>query len=1435
MKLLSIMDRAGLALYRFAAVMALAAGLLVATTAPAATSTLTYQLGAGGSGTLFTGGAFKIWIAKGSLPAGSILRSVCVNAKLDSSDCGNWANDLAVMIDPTPQTPGGDALLAIGNGDILSPNVNLTWANGFNVAGTPLSDTKSAPTNFPATIDLHNAAVLLCNTIGGPLTGGTWSGSLTITYDSPDIAFINTFGLNGYPALISGTAITWSLPLGTTLANLAPTFTLSSGTCNKASGSTQNFTNPQTYTVTDGSVVNVYSVTVVLVPPVALIQVNLDTATRSGLTGPASSSGATWNQVLGPLAAAGLLDASAATTSVGFSCDAGNLNTWGAPALKMLTGGAYQSQWNSPASLVISGLPPGKHPALYLASFYPNELGGKSLFSTTNQTTTAGTQIADNGGLNGNATTWVRGVNYVRFDDLVADSSNKITITMVGDSGTDEKRAYLSGFQLVYDGPLAPLNLSAAPIKSQVGLTWSAWSGANGYRVKRSLTSGGPYTTLATVTGTSYTDRAVANDTTYYYVVSATQTLGESANSTEVSAVPAASSAKDILTFGPGALVVGTDIFWTIPLETAVTSLAPTITLSPYATCSPASGTTRNFAGPQSYTVTAEDGGTRVYRVTLRMADYPAGGIVFATTPLNVSTTATGAEILNSGTLIEANHVGAGGEAPLTLANGLTFGISTASLINPNDGNQDALPVSLGTTGWRHNSSDNQGYAISNAAFSNLMNHAWWICYTDSRSDMCINGLTIGRTYRLQLISEDPNDGTVAVEGSPETTWSGNPSVMTITWTAQDTSLNMQYSRKQQASSGGQGDEVHFQGYALHDITPPNALNYITNFTFPGLGSAAIAGNQISRSVPAGTSVTALAPTFTLSAGATCVPASGTSRDFTDPQVYLVTAANGALRVFTVAMQPTVTLSLSGSPLAEAGGTATVTATLSAAHTKDVTVVLAYAGSATLTTDFTPSTSSILIPAGQLSGALTLTAVPNTVYSGTGKSIVMSIGSAYHATRFSSQALTAIIAEDDPEPIFPLVAGEHGRVSCRENPSIIYDVYLPPNYAADGPPLPIIYTFSPTGGGEVSSFQDVAAAMQIIVIGLLEFADGVGWDEVWHELYAVTRDVRQRLVFDPTAEMAGGWSGGGVASYGFSRFRGQHTAGVIPMGGWLGETSGIYPPEDWLRPGLLVARTTGNTDWGGLNYLTADAIYMGRCGAVIKNFSFVGGHQVAPPDVQTAAFTWILNSRVQGGPYERATALAQATSWQARIAAGERQAVLGEAVAMLFNNRRNWYAYQAQRILDQLMDEPAFRTLDTTALAQGLAARDHFYYTARGAALNNDSQNYQAAMKALAGVTGADGYRRSDIYALVDQYGYPIPVLNISHAAGQLGLSINKDSLGLTYALESRSSLANGAWQNLSCTPVETTTAWSTSITPPPGAKSGFYRVRVTPSATAVP
>lgn len=79
----------------------------------------------------------------------------------------------------------------------------------------------------------------------------------------------------------------------------------------------------------------------------------------------------------------------------------------------------------------------------------------------------------------------------------------------------------------------------------------------------------------------------------------------------------------------------------------------------------------------------------------------------------------------------------------------------------------------------------------------------------------------------------------------------------------------------------------------------------ILTFTFPTYGAATIAGTNITLTVPAGTPVTALAPTYTVSALATGSPVSGTTRSFTTPQTYTVTAQNGSTKIYLVTVTVT--------------------------------------------------------------------------------------------------------------------------------------------------------------------------------------------------------------------------------------------------------------------------------------------------------------------------------------------------------------------------------------------------------------------------------------------------------------------------------------------------------------------------------------------------
>src|SRR5229473_234724 len=105
--------------------------------------------------------------------------------------------------------------------------------------------------------------------------------------------------------------------------------------------------------------------------------------------------------------------------------------------------------------------------------------------------------------------------------------------------------------------PTAPTNLVATAANAQVNLTWNASADATSYYVKRSTTSG-TEAQIATVSTTSYSDNNASNGTKYYYVVSAYNSYGQSANSAEVNATPMAPApvAPTSLTATPGNMQV---------------------------------------------------------------------------------------------------------------------------------------------------------------------------------------------------------------------------------------------------------------------------------------------------------------------------------------------------------------------------------------------------------------------------------------------------------------------------------------------------------------------------------------------------------------------------------------------------------------------------------------------------------------------------------------------------------------------------------------------------------------------------------------------------------------------------------------------------------------------------------------------------------------
>ncbi len=94
--------------------------------------------------------------------------------------------------------------------------------------------------------------------------------------------------------------------------------------------------------------------------------------------------------------------------------------------------------------------------------------------------------------------------------------------------------------------PSTPIEVSATAMGSMVTIGWESVSGATSYSVYWGTSSGVTTSSETKITGISfavYTHTGLTNDTTYYYVVTANNSAGESPASSEVSATPEAVTA----------------------------------------------------------------------------------------------------------------------------------------------------------------------------------------------------------------------------------------------------------------------------------------------------------------------------------------------------------------------------------------------------------------------------------------------------------------------------------------------------------------------------------------------------------------------------------------------------------------------------------------------------------------------------------------------------------------------------------------------------------------------------------------------------------------------------------------------------------------------------------------------------------------------------
>src|SRR5262249_39613483 len=157
--------------------------------------------------------------------------------------------------------------------------------------------------------------------------------------------------------------------------------------------------------------------------------------------------------------------------------------------------------------------------------------------------------------------------------------------------------------------PPPPTGLTATAGDAQVTLSWTGSAGATSYNVKRATVSGGPYTTVATTSLTSFVNIGLTNNTTYYYVVSGINPAGEGANSTQVSATPKALTWQS-LTLSASKIKSGTTLTagGTVTVAPAAPAGGQMVILSssnPSILAVPPSVTVAEWATSATFTITA--------------------------------------------------------------------------------------------------------------------------------------------------------------------------------------------------------------------------------------------------------------------------------------------------------------------------------------------------------------------------------------------------------------------------------------------------------------------------------------------------------------------------------------------------------------------------------------------------------------------------------------------------------------------------------------------------------------------------------------------------------------------------------------------------------------------------------------------------------------
>jgi hypothetical protein len=324
--------------------------------------------------------------------------------------------------------------------------------------------------------------------------------------------------------------------------------------------------------------------------------------------------------------------------------------------------------------------------------------------------------------------------------------------------------------------------------------------------------------------------------------------------------------AKNILTFdimGVTPSITANAVSLTVPFNTNPAALSPTISIDG-ATIAPASGASQNFTDPVIYTVTAEDGTTHQYTVTVTVAR-------------NFAKDITSFKIGSAEGVIGANSIAI--TVPYgSTASSLTPTISSSGVLIepgsgvPNDFTSTTNYVVTADDGTKHT------YSVTVTVAQNDAKDISTFTILGAQGNIVGSAISLTVPYGTVLSSLTP---TISITGHSVSPASGvahsfsSPATYTVT-----------------------ADDGSTKPYTVTVNVAQNSAKEIDGFTILGVPGN-IVGSAISLTVPYGSDPSSLTPTISIT-GQTVSPASGSPNNFSSPATYTVTAQDGSMKTFTV-------------------------------------------------------------------------------------------------------------------------------------------------------------------------------------------------------------------------------------------------------------------------------------------------------------------------------------------------------------------------------------------------------------------------------------------------------------------------------------------------------------------------------------------------------